>query len=221
MRHVACAALVLSMFVVSGCGPGSDAPTPPTLDWNQQKYGTEPTRRPLSTVEITTEVGWVTAREKASIATPAGSPATCTAHWRIGGMDCGDCQHLVADELGKLAGVHRARVSQPPLEAAQESAAGKVDPQSGATGSSRGLRSGQSDSEADRRHHLRSGSVAKSDPLSGCAIRILRFQDGRSLPVDVRLSFPCLTPFEPMSRSASFLMAEALLLSTITSRQLW
>jgi copper chaperone CopZ len=116
---------VLGLLVVSlsGCGPDDYAPAPPSLEWNRQKYGVEPAHRPLSTVAVTTEVGWVVAREKAPApaGNSAGSPAYCTAHLRIGGMDCGDCQHLVADELGMVAGVRQARISQPGASAARAS----------------------------------------------------------------------------------------------------
>ena len=42
-------------------------------------------------------------------------------------MDCGDCQHLVADELGRLSGVHLARVRQSPPETVVEYDPTKLD----------------------------------------------------------------------------------------------
>ena len=69
---------------------------------------------------------------------PAAAPAEATApaapptlpgviRYRIGGMDCGDCQHLVATELGKLSGVRLARVSQSPPETVVEYDPAKLD----------------------------------------------------------------------------------------------
>jgi copper chaperone CopZ len=103
------------LLSLSACGPDGPASAPPSLEWNRQEYGAEPAHRPLSAVVITTEAGWVVAREKASVpaATPAVALVYCTAHLRIGGMDCGDCQHLVADQLGMVAGIRQARISQP------------------------------------------------------------------------------------------------------------
>lgn len=91
------------------------------MEWNQQKYGPAPQRRPLSAVNITTDQRWVVASEKSS-ATPSAAPPPLTGkvHLVIGGMDCGDCQHLVVNELGKLSGVRQARVSQSPAESVVE-----------------------------------------------------------------------------------------------------
>ena len=126
VRRAAFTALGLSTLALGGCGPGSDAPTPPSVEWNQQKYGPEPAHRALSSVAVTTEAGWVVARETVPAPATANPPVTSTAHLRIGGMDCGDCQRLVANELGKVVGVRQARISQPPLPAAEESTEGKV-----------------------------------------------------------------------------------------------
>jgi copper chaperone CopZ len=115
LRLATLGVLAWSVLALSGCGADDYAPAPPSLEWNRQKYGAEPAHRPLSAVAITTEAGWVVAREK--FAEPAGvavaEPAPCTTHLRIGGMDCGDCQRLVADELGMVAGIRQARISQP------------------------------------------------------------------------------------------------------------
>jgi copper chaperone CopZ len=83
------------------------------VEWDAKKYGPKPAHRPLSEVAVVNEGGWVVAREMAN--GPANSPPSCTAHLRIGGMDCGSCQQLVADELGKVDGVREARISQPDL----------------------------------------------------------------------------------------------------------
>ncbi len=113
--------LVLAVVVLclSGCGEDAYSPAPPSLEWDARKYGPEPAHRPLSTVTISQEPGWIVAREKASAAPspaadqPAAAPAYCTAHLRIGGMDCGDCPRLVANELGMVVGVRQARISEP------------------------------------------------------------------------------------------------------------
>ena len=127
-RHLATLTVFgLSVLLLGACGPSGDNPSPPSVEWNPQKYGPEPAHRPLSAVAVTTEAGWVVAREKPPVPAPSAAatnpPAICTAHLRIGGMDCGDCQHLVADELGKLVGVRQARISQP---AAEDLVAGKA-----------------------------------------------------------------------------------------------
>ena len=117
-------AAALTLAALGGCGPDPGSPVPPSVEWNQQKYGQGPEKRPLSGVEITTEKTWVVAREKPSAGTPptaAASPSTASVvRYRIGGMDCGDCQHLVANELGKLSGMRLARVSQSPPETVVE-----------------------------------------------------------------------------------------------------
>jgi copper chaperone CopZ len=110
-----CGALGLLVLSLTACGPEAFAPAPPSLEWNHQEYGPEPAHRPLSTVVITTEAGWVVAREKTPVPATAsgGAPVYCTAHLRIGGVDCGDCQRLIADQLGMVAGIRQARISQP------------------------------------------------------------------------------------------------------------
>ena len=91
----------LTLTALGGCGPDAGSPTPPSVEWNQQKYGAAPERRPLSAVEVTTENTWVVAREKASALAPpsvaTAPPKAGVVHYRIGGMDCGDCQHLIAN----------------------------------------------------------------------------------------------------------------------------
>ena len=64
--------------------------------------------------------------------------------WASAVWDCGDCQHLVANELGKLSGVRLARV------------------ESIAAGNRRGIRSGQARRQADRRHRRRAGPLAQA-----------------------------------------------------------
>ena len=59
---VGAAAMTLAALV--GCGPDASSPPVPSVEWNQQKYGQPPEKRPLSAVEITTEQSWVVAREK-------------------------------------------------------------------------------------------------------------------------------------------------------------
>ena len=124
-------AAALTLAVLGGCGPDASSPVPPSVEWNQQKYGQAPEKRPLSGVEITTEKTWVVAREKAaanpSSTAPAAPAPASVVHYRIGGMDCGDCQHLVANELGKLSGVRLARVSQSPPETVVEYDPAKLD----------------------------------------------------------------------------------------------
>ena len=81
-------------------------------------------------VQITTEQTWVVARGKAApaaAASPGGPKTTCTARVGIGGMDCGDCQHLVADELRRLSGVRLARVRWSPPETVVEYDPAKLD----------------------------------------------------------------------------------------------
>ena len=123
-------AAAVALVALGGCGPGEGSSPIPSVEWNQQKYGHPPEKRPLSAVEITTEKTWVVAREKAvpaATAAPEGPKTTCTARVGIGGMDCGDCQHLVANELGKLSGVRLARVSQSPPETVVEYDPAKLD----------------------------------------------------------------------------------------------
>lgn len=120
----------MALVTLGGCGPEANSPPAPSVEWNQQKYGKPPEKRPLSAVEITTEKTWVVAREKnapAAAASPGAPKTTCTARVGIGGMDCGDCQHLVADELGRLSGVRLARVSQSPPETVVEYDPTKLD----------------------------------------------------------------------------------------------
>jgi copper chaperone CopZ len=102
---------------VGGCGPGDHSPSPPSLEWDAMKYGLQPAHRPLSAVAVVDEGGWVVAREMAHGPgnPPAVSRASCTARLRISGMDCGNCQQLVANELGRVDGVREARISQPDL----------------------------------------------------------------------------------------------------------
>ncbi len=68
------------------------------------------------------------AREKAPVpaGAPAATPASSTARLRIGGVDCGDCQRLVADELGMVVGVRQVRISRPDPSAGQGSDSGKA-----------------------------------------------------------------------------------------------
>lgn len=102
---------------LSGCGPGGNGPSPPSLEWDAKKYGLEPKHRPLSAVAVVDEGGWVVAREMAPgpVNAPAGSRASCTTHLRISGIECGNCQQVVASELGKVDGVREARISRPDL----------------------------------------------------------------------------------------------------------
>ena len=124
-------AAALTLATLGGCGPDAGSPVPPSVEWNQQKYGRAPERRPLSGVEIATDQTWVVAREKPLVDTPPNAAAPPSAvsvvHYQIGGMDCGDCQHLVANELGKLSGVRLARVSQSPPETVVEYDPAKLD----------------------------------------------------------------------------------------------
>lgn len=113
-------------LLLGGCGPATRPSPVPTVEWNQQKYGATPERRSLSAVNITTDKGWVVARQKDSAAPAANPPTIRTSHLGVGGMDCGDCQHLIANELGKLAGVRQARVSQSPPETVVEYDPGKL-----------------------------------------------------------------------------------------------
>lgn len=124
------AAAAMTLFALVGCGPGGGSLPIPSVEWDQQKYGKPPEKRPLSAVEITTEQSWVVAREKTASpgpALPGAAKTTCTARVGIGGMDCGDCQRLVADELGRLSGVRLARVRQSPPETVVEYDPAKLD----------------------------------------------------------------------------------------------
>jgi copper chaperone CopZ len=110
------------LFSFTGCGPNGSTSSLRTTNWNLPEYGPEPERQSLSKVEVSTEKSWIVARERDAVPsrTSVNSPKVCTAHFHVGGMDCGDCQRLVVDEVASLAGVRQARVSQFPPETVVE-----------------------------------------------------------------------------------------------------
>lgn len=125
-RRLAFAGWGATALLLGGCDPAVESPPIPSVEWNQQKFGPAPERRPLSTLDVTADHNWVVAREKVPAAATLKLPVARTVHLGIGGMDCGDCQHLVANELGRLSGVRQARVSQAPPETVVEYDPGKL-----------------------------------------------------------------------------------------------
>lgn len=94
--------LLAAVLTLAACGQ-ADVKTATA----REDYGPPPARRSLDHVRIAAENGFVVAREKTPL-----QVATRTARFRLGGVDCGSCAPLVAMELGQVAGVREARVSQ-------------------------------------------------------------------------------------------------------------
>lgn len=105
--------LSLTLLALSLAACGRSAVSPPA----REDYGPPPARRSLEAVRITSEDSHVVAREKTP---PAAGVARASARFHLGGVDCGSCAPILAVELGQLAGVREARVSQTTPEAVVE-----------------------------------------------------------------------------------------------------